>query len=105
MRKVVAIALSAWLFLLGSVYAPAFSDEVEHDLAFVQVGDGGLTKGHDAADHGCAGHLSAHLVGIHRHASVEASQPRKVSLLSRQDVFGVSLASDPFLPPPKLFLA
>lgn len=103
LRKAVALVLSVWLLLLGGAYAPSYSGEVQHDLE--QIGDSGPAKGVDASDHSCAGHLSAHLVAILRHASVEASQPRKVSLLSRQDVFGVSLASDPFLPPPKLFLA
>lgn len=105
MRKVVALALSAWLFLLGCSYAPAFSAEIQHDLEYVQTDADGSPQGNGACGHGCSGHFFAHLVAILDGRAARLPQPRRTSLLSPPNAVGASLASDPFFPPPKFFLS
>lgn len=102
LRKFVALALSAWLLVLGSGNAAAFSAEIEHAMEYVQL-DGGTPPVDDG--HGCAGHLSAHLLAVSDGHEVPFSEARKSAPVPHPDLPGAYLLAEPFYSPPKLLLA
>lgn len=105
LRKTVALALCAWLLLLAGGYAAAFSAGMQHDLESVQVGNDAPPKAHGASEHGCAGHLAAHLLAVPDNGEAQVSEPRALPLFPSPCRAGAYLLHDPFYPPPKLLLA
>jgi hypothetical protein len=102
LRKLVALALSAWLLILGSGNAAAFSAEIEHAVEYVQL-EGGNPSAEDG--HGCAGHLSAHLLALSEGCEAQLSETCNTPPVPHPDLRGAYLLPDPFYSPPKLSLA
>ncbi|MBI2752921.1 MAG: hypothetical protein HYX46_05345 [Betaproteobacteria bacterium] len=94
--------LAAWLLLLGSSGLAAYSAEIEHGLENVQLGDNIPPVGDD---HGCAGHLSAHLAAVPMAGGLDTFALAKYLALPASEVPGAYLFFDPLYPPPKLLLA
>lgn len=99
-RKLIALALSVWLLVLGAGVA----GEIEHELSCVQLTDEGGGTGSGACGHGCAAHFSAHLValGIQRVSFLD--RPAKHSMTVRRPGMDAGLTAEPSYQPPRLSL-
>lgn len=104
LRKIVALWLSGWLFVLGSGFAAVSAEEIEHDLRCVQLADQGPGKGNAACGHGCAAHFSAHLAAIPAEALVRLSFAGNATRYPRADISDIGAPSFQFFPPPKVSL-
>ena len=105
LRKVVALALSAWLLVLGSGYAAASSGEAQHELEWVQAAAQPSGEGGAADLHGCAGHFSAHLLALPQDACALLADSCVASPFLQLDAGLASVVPDRFSPPPKISLA
>lgn len=99
-RKIVALALVAWLLVMGNGYASSLASETQHDLEWAHSDVPG--KASDACGHGCVGHLSAHILAIEQTVQPCCAEPRGTSLVSHPDARALRWHAEPFSPPPKL---
>lgn len=108
LRRFVALLLAAVLVTVGSGVGGSFASEIQHDLgmeASLDSGPGPQSERGGACDHGCAGHLSVHLLSITepqlRHLVATASGEPAMEPIARP-------ASSPltsFFRPPRFSLA
>ena len=100
LRKILALALVAWLLVLSNSYAVALGSETQHDLEWTQA-DTPDTK-HDACGHGCVGHLSAHIVALEQSVQPCDVAHRRTLLLSHPNARALRWQAEPLSPPPNL---
>lgn len=97
-RKLLALFLIGWLLVLANGYASALASETQHDLEWTHSDVPG--KAPQACDHGCIGHLAAHIVAIEQAAPVACSDRQSGSPFVHPDAGAPRWHSEPFSPPP-----
>ena len=102
-RRLLAVALSIWLLLLGGSPA-SYAMEIDHELTCVQLVDDGRGEAADACIHGCAGHHASHSVTIPVCDVPAALGSLEASPVRTADRFRPGSPSEPFYPPPKVSL-
>lgn len=103
--------LCAAVMLAGSGFASAYVGAIEHDLGIeASLGSpdkapatGGERSG--ICDHGCAGHLSGHLLSIGSGAAFLFQTAGTPLLEPLSDTRAVLALPNPFFRPPRLLLA
>lgn len=97
-RKLISLALAGWFLVVASGYAAAFNVEAQHDAAWSHEDASGKTP--DGVDHGCMGHLSAHVVAIEQASQLAFTEPRASSLPCHPDAPAIRWQTEPVSPPP-----
>lgn len=100
LRKILALALVAWLLVLSNSYAVALGSETQHDLEWAQSDT--PDQPHGTCGHGCVGHLSAHIVALGHSIQPCDGEHRGAPLLSHPDARALRWQAEPFSPPPNL---
>jgi hypothetical protein len=101
-RKAVALALMAWMLVLGASSAAAFSTEVQHDLEWSH---GAPADTSSVDPHGCAGHVSAHFVTLEQVGAEWMVASSADSFVRHPDAHALAWQPDPFSRPPDPLLA
>lgn len=110
-RRVFTLVLCVAVLFSGSGFASAYAGAVEHDLGIEaslgspddRPASGGERSG--ACDHGCAGHLSVHLLSIAASPAFLFQIPGTPLLEPLPDTRAVLALPSPFFRPPRLLPA
>ena len=110
-RRVFTLVLCVAVLFSGSGFASAYAGAIEHDLGIeASLGSpdkapatGGERSG--ICDHGCAGHLSGHLLSIGSSAAFLFQTAGTPLLEPLPDTRAVLALPNPFFRPPRLLLA
>lgn len=110
-RRVFSLVLCVAVLFAGSGFASSYAGAIEHDLGIEGSLDwpdnapatGGERNG--ACDHGCAGHLSVHLLSIAPSAGFLFQIAASTDLELLPDIRAVLALPNSFFRPPRLLLA
>lgn len=105
-RRVFSLVLCVAVLFAGSGFASAYADGIEHDLgieATLDSPDSAPATGGER--HGCAGHLTAHLLSLTPSAELLFEATATPGLESVPDTRAVPTLPNSFFRPPRLLLA
>jgi hypothetical protein len=110
-RRVFSLVLCVAVLFSGSGFASAYAGAIEHDLGIeASLGSpdkapatGGEPSG--VCDHGCAGHLTVHLLSIVPSAAFLFQMASKSMLEPMPEIRAVHALPNSFFRPPRLLLA
>ena len=111
LRRVFTLVLCVAVLFSGSGFASAYAGAIEHDLgieASLGSPDSPPASGGERSkicDHGCAGHLSVHLLSIASSPAFLFQTSGTPVLEPLPDIRAVLALPNPFFRPPRLLLA
>jgi len=107
-RKAVLVLLSAAVLLGGSGFSGALAAAIQHDLGMELSLDGSSSDSdgrEGSCTHGCAGHLSVHLLAVTSAGGPEPLIAVTVQRGARATVQPLPFPRDSFFRPPRVSLA
>ena len=109
-RRVFTLVLCVAVLFSGSGFASAYAGAIEHDLgieASLGSPDGPPASGGERSgdEHGCASHLSLHLLSIASSSALLFQTPGTSLLEPLPDTRALPALPNPFFRPPRLLLA